>query len=126
MSRSRKHSGLRTAVPRWPSTDHRDFQTVGALTAWPMRRRMRMATRTPAEANRSRGSRPPVLSEVAGVHRDGAALHVQLLARRAALDERPPILTPAVGRSSSPGATRDPDPVCADQGRTWTVTLPLN
>jgi hypothetical protein len=114
---------LRIAAERWFSKDHRDFQTVGRLTAW-LSRRLQPAPR-PALLDDQGGPRLPVLSRIVGIQRDGATLHVELVVRHATLDGRPLVHARDAASAGSPDGT-PALPDRAGEAQTLTVTLLLN
>ncbi len=91
----------------WPSKDHRDYQTIGLLSAW-RARRSRPGGWPPPPGDRPRGTGVPVLSAIVRVRRDDAVLHVEL---RSPSEQRAPV------------AARDG---AGGRARTWTFVLPLN
>jgi hypothetical protein len=115
----------RFAALRWLSKDQRDFPTLGRLTAW-WSRKARRTTDPAMLEDRSHDSHLPALSRIVGMRREDAVLHVEVLARYAALDGRPLVLAQDVGDAASGAATSDrlPDPGAEEQ--TWTLTLLLN
>ena len=113
------------AALRWPSKDHRDFQTLRWLTAW-WSRKSRRTTHPALLEDRTHDSHLPALSRIVGMRREDAVLHVELYARYAALDGRPLVLAQDAGDTASGAATSDRLPFPAGEGRTWTMTLLLN
>jgi hypothetical protein len=110
----------RIRAARWPSKDHRDYQTVSRLQLW----RSRRAQAAPADgacADRPGGTQLPALGRIVDVRRENALLYVDLQARRATLDSRELALA-----ATTAGHTVDRLPDGGGEGRTWTMTLALN
>lgn len=120
MRRAGRQLRLRIARPRWPSKDHRDYQTVSRLRARRSRR-----SQTPTRINRSGGAEPSGLIRIISIHREQALLHVELLAHRAALDRRLPTGVPdSSGRPID--VAKSQRPPASAVGGTWTEKLSLN
>ncbi|MDX6719127.1 MAG: hypothetical protein QOJ63_1381 [Solirubrobacteraceae bacterium] len=122
MQTIRKRLRLRIPAPRWPSKDHRLFQTIGCLAAWRSRHRLTRA----AHEDRPVASPLPALSRIVGVRREDAVLHVELRVDCATAIGRPPVLARDRAGAPSAGATSEALPDAAAEGRTWTVSLVLN
>jgi len=120
LSRSRRFGAL-----RWPSKDHRDFQTLGRLTAW-WSRRLQRTTHPAMLEDRPYDSHLPALSRIVGMRREDAVLHVEVYERYAAVDGRPLVLAQDAGDAASGAATSDRLPFPGGEGRSWTMTLLLN
>jgi uncharacterized protein YijF (DUF1287 family) len=116
---------LRFAALRAYSKDHRDFQTVGSLAAW-QARRSRASSRPAALDDRPRYSHLPALSGIVAARREGAILHVELVARSKTLDERPLILAQDGSGAACDGAAPECRSDPRADARTWTITLVLN
>jgi hypothetical protein len=114
---------LRIPTPRWPSKDHRLFQTVGCVASWRSRQRL---ARAPAHEDRPVDPPPPALSRIVSVRREDAVLHVELRADCPAAIGRPPVLARDGAGAPSADATTERLADGGAEGRTWTVSLVLN
>jgi hypothetical protein len=115
----------RIAARRWFSKNHRDFQTLGRLTAW-RSSRSRTGSRPAMLAQRTSAAHLPVLSSIVAMRREDAVLHVEFLARSVAFDGRPLVHARDAAGAAPAGANPDRTQHPGAEGRTWTVTLALN
>jgi len=120
MDSYRQRRRLRIPVPRWPSRDHRDFQTAGVLAAWRSRR-----SRPAAPEDSPNRLDPPPLTRIVRLHREDAALHVELAARSAVAHGRAPVAVRDAGAACA-GARPDDPETAPEAAASWTVTLTLN
>jgi hypothetical protein len=123
MPRFRKRVRRLISAPRWPSKDHRLFQTVGCVSAW--RSRLRR-TAAPAPEGRPRGAPLPALSRIVSVRREDAVLRVELRVERAATLGRPPVLVRDRADATPAEAASERLPDAGAEARTWTVSLLMN
>ncbi|MDQ3723659.1 MAG: hypothetical protein M3376_11510 [Actinomycetota bacterium] len=95
------------------------------MSAW-RSRTSRPSARASVREGRSPGLDPPLLSRIAGVRREHASLQIQIVACRAALEDRPSVLVQDNAGGASAGTDPDRCAVRGDEGPPWTMTLLLN
>lgn len=117
---ARLHFRRRCWALHWPSKDHRDYRTAGRLAA----RRTARASDAPAAEPRRAGSQLPELSAIVSMRRDGAWLQVEFGVAAASAASSTVL---AVNGAGSPPARRmSASSHGSSEGRTRTLTLPLN
>ncbi|HEX8157129.1 MAG TPA: hypothetical protein VF526_07055 [Solirubrobacteraceae bacterium] len=122
----RTHAHRRHIVARrWFSKDHRDFQTLGHLTAW-WSRRSRPGIRQAVLEQRTAAAHLPALSRIVAVRREDAVVYVEFQARCVTFDGRPLALARDAAGAALGATDASQAASLRAERRTWTVTLALN